>query len=98
MCYDLERLIRNFHKELTIDDIKIILFQIFKGVNYLHENRMIHRVFLLYILSFIIYLFKDLKSSNMLLNGDGAIKISDFSLIREIPENPSKMTKNVVTR
>ncbi len=96
MCYDLERLIRNFHNELTIDDIKIILFEIFKGVNYLHENKMIHRVF--YFFYFINIFLKDLKSSNMLLNGNGAIKISDFSLIREIPEIPSNMTKNVVTR
>lgn len=45
MCYDLEKLISNFHKQLSINDIKIILFQIFRGVAFIHENKMIHRVF-----------------------------------------------------
>jgi hypothetical protein len=34
----------------------------------------------------------------MLIDGNGLIKISDFSLIREIPEKSVLMTKNVVTR
>lgn len=34
----------------------------------------------------------------MLINGDGLIQITDFSLIRNIPENHKLMTKNVVTR
>lgn len=34
----------------------------------------------------------------MLIDENGLIKISDFSLIREIPEKPGLMTKNVITR
>jgi serine/threonine protein kinase len=45
MCYDLERLLINFHEKLIYEDIRIILSQIFRGVLFLHENNMIHRVF-----------------------------------------------------
>ena len=34
----------------------------------------------------------------MLINGLGMVKISDFSLVRELPEKIGLMTKNVVTR
>lgn len=45
MCYDLERLIANYLEKITINDIKIIIRQIAKGLAFLHENKLIHRVF-----------------------------------------------------
>lgn len=50
ICYDLERLLMTFHKKLNLEDIQIILSQIFRGVLFLHENNLIHRVFLLLML------------------------------------------------
>lgn len=61
MCYDLERLIANYHDKLTIIDIKIILYQITKGLAFLHENKLIHRVLIL--IAFIKFI-STLRTSN----------------------------------
>ena len=47
------------------DDIKIITLAISKGLNYLHENKIIHC---------------DIKPSNILLFGNKIIKICDFGV------------------
>lgn len=48
------------------DEIKNLMYQILKAVNYIHKNGYFHR---------------DLKPENILLDGDIA-KVSDFGLIR----------------
>ncbi|CAI2362120.1 unnamed protein product [Moneuplotes crassus] len=47
-------------------EIKTIMLQLLKAVNYIHENKYFHR---------------DLKPENILVHGD-TFKISDFGLIR----------------
>lgn len=100
ICYDLERLLIAFHEKLSLEDIKILLSQIFRGVLFLHENNLIHRVFSCFDKKLVLkrIFSKDLKSSNMLIDGNGNVKISDFSLIRKVPDESVLMTKNVVTR
>jgi cyclin-dependent kinase 12/13 len=63
--------------------IKLILYQLLLGLQYLHNNNVLHR---------------DIKSLNILLNNKGEVKIGDFGLSRIFAENMKrKYTNRVVT-
>ena len=82
MEHDLSGLFESKLK-FQIPAIKCILFQILSGINYLHDNNIIHR---------------DIKSANILLNNKGEIKIGDFGLGRIMSPHPTKRyTTRVVT-
>ena len=65
--------------------IKLILYQLIKGLEYLHNNNVLHR---------------DIKPQNILLNNKGEVKIGDFGLSRIFQDNlkNKKYTNRVVTR
>lgn len=63
-------------------ETKTILLQLTAGVDYLHSNWILHR---------------DLKTSNLLLNNRGVLKIADFGMARYFGNPPPKMTQLVVT-
>jgi cell division cycle 2-like len=63
-------------------EIKTLLLQLTSGVSYLHNNWILHR---------------DLKTSNLLLNNRGVLKIADFGMARYFGDPPPKMTQLVVT-
>ena len=66
-----------------VPQIKYIMYQILKGVQYLHKNNIIHR---------------DIKCANILINNKGKVKIGDFGLARNItPNHTKKYTYKVVT-
>jgi mitogen-activated protein kinase 15 len=54
----------------TDEQRKFILFQIAKGLSWLHSANVIHR---------------DLKPSNVLVNQDCSVKLADFGLAKVIP-------------
>lgn len=62
--------------------LQYFLYQILRGLKYIHSARVIHR---------------DLKPSNLLLNANCELKICDFGLARPTAENDI-MTEYVVTR
>mmetsp|Transcript_575 Transcript_575/g.1143 ORF Transcript_575/g.1143 Transcript_575/m.1143 type:complete len:427 (-) Transcript_575:289-1569(-) len=66
MPTDLRRLLRS-RTELNHDHIKYLLFQIMRGVGYLHSAKVFHR---------------DLKPDNLLVNSKCELKICDFGLAR----------------
>lgn len=59
------------HKEKNIDEIKNVIEQIVTGIEYMHNNHILHR---------------DIKSQNILLH-DNIIKICDFGFSTMIKEN-----------
>ena len=74
-------LLNNFSYEKS--QIKLILYQLLLGLQYLHKNNILHR---------------DIKTLNILLNNKGEVKIGDFGLSRIFAENMKrKYTNRVVT-
>lgn len=66
--------------------IRYIIYQIAKGLKYLHSGKIIHR---------------DLKPSNILVNSNCSIKICDFGLVRSLASNKDQgavLTEGVATR
>lgn len=63
-------------------EIKTLLLQLTSGVAYLHANWILHR---------------DLKTSNLLLNNRGVLKIADFGMARYTGDPAPQLTQLVVT-
>lgn len=64
-------------------EVKTLLLQLTSGVAYLHDHWILHR---------------DLKTSNLLLNNRGQLKIADFGMARYVGDPaPPKLTQLVVT-
>lgn len=69
---------------LTSDHVKVFLYQILRGLRYLHSARVLHR---------------DIKPGNLLVNSNCVLKICDFGLARiEEPDSGKNMTQEVVTQ
>jgi mitogen-activated protein kinase 1/3 len=84
MDFDLYTVIKNSKNNVTNDHIQYIMFQIFLGVYYLHENNIVHR---------------DIKPNNILLDDTCQVRLCDFGLAREIKNKADEnKTEYVVTR
>ncbi|OMP00358.1 hypothetical protein COLO4_12757 [Corchorus olitorius] len=81
MDTDLHQIIRS-NQALTDDHCRYFLYQILRGLKYVHSAHVLHR---------------DLKPSNLLLNSNCDLKIGDFGLARTTSETDF-MTEYVVTR
>ncbi|KAI8374191.1 kinase-like domain-containing protein [Radiomyces spectabilis] len=66
----------------TPSEIKCLMLQLLRGLEYCHDHSIIHR---------------DLKMSNLLLTSTGLLKIADFGLARTVSLPGKPMTPNVVT-
>ncbi|XP_054566704.1 cyclin-dependent kinase 10 isoform X6 [Eptesicus fuscus] len=79
---DLASLLENMPTPFSEAQVKCIVLQVLRGLQYLHQNFIIHR---------------DLKVSNLLMTDKGCVKTADFGLARAygIPVRP--MTPKVVT-
>ena len=83
MDVDLSHLIRKNREELSDDHIQFIVYQIFRGLKFLHSRNIIHR---------------DIKPSNILANENCDIRLCDFGFAREQNVDLNAMTEYVVTR
>jgi mitogen-activated protein kinase 1/3 len=80
---DLHRVIYS-QQTLSIDHIQYFVYQVLRGLKYIHSAHVVHR---------------DLKPSNLLLNGNCDLKICDFGLARALEEEQDgTRTEYVVTR
>ncbi|GLU11721.1 hypothetical protein SLE2022_284460 [Rubroshorea leprosula] len=81
MDTDMHQIIRS-SQPLTDDHCQYFLYQLLRGLKYIHSANVLHR---------------DLKPSNLLLNANCDLKICDFGLARTTSETDF-MTEYVVTR
>lgn len=79
---DLHRIIYS-KQALTIDHIQYFIYQILRGLKYIHSANVLHR---------------DLKPSNLLLRSNCDLKICDFGLARIDDDVSGGLTEYVVTR
>ena len=79
---DIASLIDHMKVPFTESQVKCIMMQLLDGVEYLHQNYIIHR---------------DLKASNLLLTDKGCLKIADFGLGRSSGFPSKPLTPTVVS-
>ncbi|KAH7680866.1 [RNA-polymerase]-subunit kinase protein [Dioscorea alata] len=82
MDHDLKGLMDSMKQPFSQSDVKCLMLQLLEGVKYLHDNWVLHR---------------DLKTSNLLLNNRGELKICDFGLSRQYGSPLKPYTQLVVT-
>ncbi|CAG8664810.1 15257_t:CDS:2, partial [Funneliformis mosseae] len=80
--HDLKSLMEDMQVPFLQSEVKTIMLQLLSAVAMLHDNWIIHR---------------DLKTSNLLLNNRGQIKVADFGLARKYGSPLGPMTELVVT-
>ncbi|KAL5543966.1 hypothetical protein UlMin_007750 [Ulmus minor] len=79
---DLKGLLEKMSHPFSIGEVKSLMLQLLEGVKYLHDNWVLHR---------------DLKTSNLLINKDGVLKICDFGMSRQYGSPLKPYTSLVVT-
>ncbi|KAF8011094.1 hypothetical protein BT93_J1648 [Corymbia citriodora subsp. variegata] len=82
MDTDLHQIIKS-SQPLSNEHCKFFIFQLLRGLKYLHSANVLHR---------------DLKPGNLLVNANCDLKICDFGLARTSQGNGQFMTEYVVTR
>lgn len=80
--HDLKALLEDMEDPFSPSETKALMLQICSATEYLHANWILHR---------------DLKTSNILLNNRGEIKLADFGMARYTADPPPKLTQLVVT-
>ncbi|KAJ2080917.1 negative regulator of the PHO system [Coemansia sp. RSA 988] len=70
------------HGALPPQTIKVLMFQMLKGVKYCHDMRVLHR---------------DLKPQNLLINSHNQLKLGDFGLARAVGIPVNTFSNEVVT-
>lgn len=83
MDTDLEVIIKDSKIVLTPANVKAYMIQTLQGLEYLHLNWILHR---------------DLKPNNLLVNGNGILKLGDFGLAKFFGSPTRINTNQVVTR
>ncbi|KAK9690032.1 hypothetical protein RND81_09G099800 [Saponaria officinalis] len=80
--HDLKALMKSRKQCFSQCEVKGLMLQLLEGVKYLHDNWILHR---------------DLKTSNLLVNDKGGLKICDFGMARQYGSPSKPYTSLVVT-
>ncbi|KAL2800243.1 kinase-like domain-containing protein [Aspergillus keveii] len=80
--HDLKTLLDDMREPFLPSEMKTLLLQFISGLDFLHSQWIMHR---------------DLKTSNLLMNNRGELKIADFGMARYYGDPPPKLTQLVVT-
>jgi len=80
--HDLKTILEDMDDPFSPSETKTLIQQICSATEYLHSNWIMHR---------------DLKTSNLLLNNRGEIKLADFGMARYTSSPPPRLTQLVVT-
>jgi cell division cycle 2-like protein len=80
--HDLKTLMSGMRSPFMQSEVKTLMLQLLSAVDTLHRNWIIHR---------------DLKTSNLLMNNRGRVKVADFGLARKFGSPLNAMTIPVVT-
>ncbi|KAJ5112373.1 hypothetical protein N7532_000418 [Penicillium argentinense] len=80
--HDLKTLLDEMREPFLPSEIKTLLLQVVGGLEFLHSQWIMHR---------------DLKTSNLLMNNRGEIKLADFGMARYYGDPPPNLTQLVVT-
>ncbi|GBN80956.1 Cyclin-dependent kinase 18, partial [Araneus ventricosus] len=67
---------------INVNNVKIFLFQLLRGLAYCHRRKVLHR---------------DLKPQNLLINEKGELKLADFGLARAKSVPTKTYSNEVVT-
>lgn len=80
--HDLKALLEDIDEPFSPSETKTLMLQLCSAVDYLHKNWIMHR---------------DLKTSNLLLNNRGELKLADFGMARYTANPRPRLTQLVVT-
>lgn len=81
--HDLKSLEEEMEEPFTMSEVKTLMLQLGSAVQFLHDRWILHR---------------DLKTSNILMNNRGEVKIADFGMARLCGDPPPRnLTQLVVT-
>ncbi|CAK8689458.1 cyclin-dependent kinase 17-like [Clavelina lepadiformis] len=79
---DLKQYMDNCGNILSMNNVRLFLFQLLRGIAYCHKRRVLHR---------------DLKPQNLLINEKGELKLADFGLARAKSVPTKTYSNEVVT-
>lgn len=79
---DLSRYMDECDYQININNVKLFLYQLLRGLKYCHDRRILHR---------------DLKPQNILISRGGELKLADFGLARAKSVPTKTLTDEVVT-
>lgn len=79
---DLKQYMDDCGNIISMNNVKIFLFQLLRGLSYCHRRRILHR---------------DLKPQNLLINERGELKLADFGLARAKSVPTKTYSNEVVT-